>query len=279
MKTERSSFIRFLCTAGPWKKQEISGTGKNSGFQEQNYENYRLSPKEWIVYAGQGAACAAAVNFVFYRSAVLMVCILPFCFCFPLYMRKSLKTRRLETLSIQFKDAILILSSALAAGYSVENAFAASVEELDRLYGKDSMISVEVRLILRKIRMNQPVEAALKDFADRSGLDDVQNFTEIFAAARKNGGELMKIIGGTAGIISEKIRMKEEILTITSARRMEQRIMTVVPLLLTVYIEWTSPGFFDILYTTAAGRIIMTVCLAVYLLAAWLSSEFLKIEL
>ena len=141
------------------------------------------------------------------------------------------------------------------------------------------MISREIRLILRKVKMNHPIEEAMKNFADRSGLEDVRNFTEVFTAARKSGGELMKIISRTAEIIGEKIRMREEILTMTSARRMEQKIMSAIPILLVMYIEWTSPGFFDILYGTMMGRVIMTCCLGFYCLANRLSAAFLNIEM
>ena len=72
--------------------------------------------------------------------------------------------------------------------------------------------------------MNQTFEEALGDFAERSGLDDVKNFADVFLAARKSGGELMKIIARTAEIIGEKIRIQEEILTATASRRMERNL-------------------------------------------------------
>lgn len=261
------------------RKQESLSTGKNYGCPEPDYRNYRLSRTEWLLYAGQGAGYLAVMVYVFYRSAALFLLLLPACILYPVYMRNVLQKRRMEKLSLQFKDAILILASALNAGYSVENAFASSAGELDRIYGEDSMISREIRLILRKVKMNHPIEEAMKNFADRSGLEDVRNFTEVFTAARKSGGELMKIISRTAEIIGEKIRMREEILTMTSARRMEQKIMSAIPILLVIYIEWTSPGFFDILYGTMMGRVIMTCCLGFYCLANRLSAAFLNIEM
>lgn len=59
---------------------------------------------------------------------------------------------------------------------------------------------------------------------------------------------------------------------------MEQRIMSGIPVLIVIYIELTSPGFFGILYTTLIGRMLMTVCLAVYLASCWLADYFLEIE-
>ena len=252
-------------------RSERLSTGKNSDLQGIEYETYTLSRREWVLYGAEGILLAAVLDYVFYRSFLLILLILPAGILFPLALKKKLKQRRMEKLRGEFKDAILAVASGLNAGYSVENAFAVSLKEMEEIHGSDSMIAKEIRLILRKVRMNLTFEDALGDFAARSGLDDVKNFADVFLAARKSGGELMQIIG-------EKIRIQEEILTATASKRVEQRIMSGIPVLIVIYIELTSPGFFGILYTTLIGRMLMTVCLAVYLASCWLADYFLEIE-
>ena len=252
-------------------RSERLSTGKNSDLQGIEYETYTLSRREWVLYGAEGILLAAVLDYVFYRSFLLILLIFPAGILFPLALKKKLKQRRMEKLRGEFKDAILAVASGLNAGYSVENAFAVSLKEMEEIHGSDSMIAKEIRLILT-------FEDALGDFAARSGLDDVKNFADVFLAARKSGGELMRIITRTAEIIGEKIRIQEEILTATASKRMEQRIMSGIPVLIVIYIELTSPGFFGILYTTLIGRMLMTVCLAVYLASCWLADYFLEIE-
>lgn len=195
----------------------------------------------------------------------MFLALLPFGFCCPLVMKDHFRQKRQELLLIQFKDAILSLSACLTAGYSVENAFAETLRETNRIYGKESMISKEIRLILYKTRLNRTMEEALMNFADRSGLEDVKSFADVFLEARANGGELMKIIARTAEIISEKIRIRQEIMTSTTSRRLEQNIMSTIPIGIVFYLELTSRGFFDVLYETIIGRVITTGCLLAYL--------------
>ena len=160
------------------------------------YETYELSRKEWGIYGAEGILGIAVMDYVFYRNAGLFLVLLPVGMLFPLMLRKQLKKRRLETLRGQFKDAILAVASGLNAGYSVENAFAVSLKEMEEIHGSDSMIAQEIRLILRKVRLNLTFEEALGDFAKRSGLDDVKNFSDVFLAARKSGGErVWKVCG------------------------------------------------------------------------------------
>lgn len=205
------------------------------------------------------------LNFVFYRSMSVFVCLLPIGSIYPLVMKEQYRKKRQEVLLVQFKDAILSISACLTAGYSIENAFFEALRETTRVYGKDAMISKELRLIIHKNRLNCTMEDALNDFAERSGLEDIRSFADVFLEARSSGGELMQIIARTADIISEKIRVRQEILTSTTSRRLEQKIMSGVPLGIVVYLELTSHGFFDVLYETVAGRILMTGCLVAYL--------------
>ena len=63
----------------------------------------------------------------------------------------------------QFKEAILTVSSALNTGYSVENAFRETKKELLLIYPEDARISKELQIVVRQLRLQGPVEQALKD--------------------------------------------------------------------------------------------------------------------
>lgn len=239
---------------------------------------YRLSIREWLLYMLEGAGICGVIVYTFYRSLLLFLILLPAGLLYPLYKRQALRRKRLEQLNLQFKEGILILSAALSAGYSVENAFAGSTAQLAQLYGEQALLTREFTSIAGQLRMNRTVEQVLDEFADRSGLDDIKNFASVFAAAKRSGGELVSIIGHTVSVIQDKISVQQEIMTLTSAKRMEQRIMNLIPFLLVAYIDSTSPGFFNLMYTTGLGRILMTICLLVYLLAYGLSEKILNIE-
>jgi len=126
--------------------------------------------------------------------------------------------------------------------------------------------------------MNRSVEQALSEFAGRSGLDDVKNFAEVFAAAKRSGGELVPIISHTADVIRDKVQVRQEILTMTASKQFEQRIMSMIPFFIVLYIDMTSPGFFNIMYSTGIGRILMTLCLVIYITAIAIARLIMKIE-
>ena len=243
-----------------------------------DYSSYRLSAKEWLLYGALGTAVCALAAYTFYRSIIAFVMLLPLGLAYPLWKRKDLKEERLRRLTLQFKEGILVLASFLSAGYSLENGLSMSVKELEELCGADAMITEEFRQLVSGVKMNRPVELMLAQLGERSGIQDVDNFAQVFTAARRSGGELVEIIGYTAGIIRDKVQVQEEIHTMTAARVFEQKIMNGIPFAIILYIDVTSPGFFHMMYTTWAGRAVMTVCLFLYGAAVILAGYILKIE-
>lgn len=227
---------------------------------------------------GDGNRAGALTAYVFYRNLKAFLIFLPFGACVPFFMKKQWKKKRLERLSGEFKEGIRVLSASLGSGYSVENAFRASVEELTILFGEEGLIVREFSYIVSQMGLNRPVEGLLADFGRRSGLEDVQNFAEIFQLAKRSGGHLGAIMDYTAGVMGDKMQIQEDIRTATASRRMEQRVMSCLPYAIVLYVDMTSPGFFDVMYTTGAGRAVMTACLLCYGAALVISWRILEIE-
>lgn len=242
-----------------------------------NYEEYHLTLSEWCLYGGMGAAACGMVSYTFYRNMAVFLVMLPLGLGYPLMRRKTLQKDRLFRLNQQFKEGILILAANLSAGYSIENALANSSQELDMLYGKEGMINQEFSGMARLIQMNRTVEQVFFEFADRSGLEDVKNFAQVLKAAKRSGGDLVAVINHTAGVIRDKAQVKEEIVNMTAAKKLEQKIMNFIPFCLILYIDQASPGFFEMMYQTSMGRVLMTICLGVYGFALWLSKRILDI--
>lgn len=272
-----------LKRAGNW-----NGQGKHSRTKEKNarkedepvdYGRYRLSRREYLQSIGMGIVVDGMVSYACYRSWVVFgILLLPACMVLPYLGCSYWKNRRLEQLELQFKEMIRTLSASLSAGYSVENALEICRNEMSMMYGEDGMIVKELEYMLWQLRMNQSVEAVILDFAQRSGVEEIQDFAHIFAIAKRSGGRLVAVISHTVGLMQDRYQVRDEIRILTASRRFEQKIMRWMPFLILLYVDGTSPGFFDLLYTTWMGRMIMSACLAIYVLSCYLSEKILDIK-
>ncbi len=233
-----------------------------------------------MIGIGKGLAASALLSYTFYRNINVFWCMAPIGIIGGMALeRRRLTERRLQMLSGQFKEGMMILAASFSAGYSVENALEAGVGELSALYGAEGLMTREFAYMVQQIHMNRPVEQVLEDFAVRSGLEDVRNFSEVFYVAKRSSGDLGSIMRHTAEVIRDKMQVKEEIRTLTASRQFEQRVMNLIPFFIVFYVEGASPGFFSQMYGTGLGRLLMSVCLAVYLVSYVLAKYILEIEI
>lgn len=199
-----------------------------------------------------------------------------------LYVEKQKQNRISERkwqLNLQFREGLTALIGALNAGYSIENSFAAAVSELRILYGKEELIVKEFEEIVMGLKMNQTVESLLADLAKRSHVEDIEMFAEVFSVCKRTGGDLLMIISASLENIEDKIEVRRHIKTLTAAKRMEAKIMAVVPLGIIAYLKAFSGGLLEPLYGNLSGRLIMTVLLIGYLIAYELSGRIVNIEM
>ena len=232
-----------------------------------HYDTYRLSVWEWILYGTAGLGLAVLMDYVFYRNLIFLIFLMPFGAIVPCIMKKYLREKRKEKLSSQFKDAILALSSALQAGYSAENAWKEALQEMTCIYGENGLITREFEYMVKAISVNETPEQVLTDFAARCGIAEVESFAQVFCLAKRSSGDLVSIIESTSHTISEKLRVREEIITLTAAKQTEETIMSFFPVGIILYLNFAFDGFLNVLYEGVIGRIVMTVCLLIYVSA------------
>lgn len=173
---------------------------------------------------------------------------------------------------------MLSVSAALSAGYSIENSIRESRKDIELLYGKKSLLLPEVDRMILSVENSIPIEKAISEFASECDVEDIKCFSDIFCIAQKTGGNMVEIVKSTADKISSKIEVNREIKTMIAAKKMESRIMNVVPLLIIVYFWITSPGFLDCLYTVG-GHIFMTILFLIYIFGCMLSNKIANIKI
>lgn len=243
-----------------------------------DYDKYRMSPFDMIKYCLIYLAIILAVSYVFYDSPLAFLVFIPAVILFIRFVKKELIRKRKDELKIQFRDMIDSIASALKAGYSVENAFYEARKDMVRLHGKESLIVAELDYFFLKLENGVPLEAILSDFAGRSSIEDISDFSDIFVLAKRNGGDFTGIIGKTVRIMKEKDETEREIGVILSGRKYEQRIMCVIPIGIIIYLRISSRDFLSVLYHNVLGITVMTVCLGIYIASYLISRKLIDIK-
>lgn len=179
---------------------------------------------------------------------------------------------------VQFKDCLISISSSLRTGLSLESSISEACKEIQSLYTEGSYMAVELRMIIHKISLSISVETAFDDFSKRTDLDDIITFCAVLRTGKRTGGDLISIMNLTSSTITEKTSLKRDLERIISGKRSEFLIMALMPLLIMVYIKYTSSGFFDSVYHNISGIFFMTFCLILYFSSVLLALRILDLE-
>lgn len=244
-----------------------------------DYDIYVLSRNEKIMYTTIAAIFLFALGYLFYHSIILSALLALLSVKFPKMMRGKIISKRKKELNLQFKEMLYSLSSSLSAGRSVESGLKECLNDLRIMYpDEDTYILRELEYIVRGIEMNETVENMLEQFAERSHLEDVMNFADIFRTCKRMGGDLVQVIKSTSQTIGEKIEIKQEIETTISGKRFEFLILLVVPVALIFLLTVTTYDYMAPVFETFVGHVVMTVTLALFGLAYVIGEKIMDIN-
>lgn len=244
-----------------------------------DYDSYILSFREVLICLMKSAAVTGAFAYMFYQSWMGFLA-WPAAAYFGIRRDIAVKKqRRKDRLALQFKDTILAVTAGMQTGHSAENAFLEAEGEIRSLYGRESEMARELALLRKGLKNAVPLEKLLLNLGERSCVEEIRDFTEVFSAAKRLGGNLKEIIQRTAQLTQQRMEVDREIKTALAAKKYEQKVMMVIPFLLFGYMKLTSPGFFDVLYFNPAGVFVMTVCLILYLAAYFLAEKIMDIPI
>ncbi len=246
--------------------------------ETKEYSKYEFTAGEFMTCMLTYIAIDALVAYLFYRSIIAFVLLLPGGLVYLKKKKKDYELVRQKEAANQFRDAILSVSASLGAGYSVENAFVEAAGDLKNLYGSRAVMVMEFRGISGRLMANENLETILMDMAERNGSPDIKDFADVFVTAKRMGGDLVSIIRRTAAHIGDKIEVRRDIDTMMSAKKMEQKVMNAVPFAIILYVSVNSPGFLDALYHNPMGIMVMSGCLAAYTGALALAEKIVSIE-
>ena len=219
------------------------------------------------------------LSWLYYDSFLAIPFLIPLIWFWHKERENVRREKRQELFRKMFREWILLLASSLTAGYSMENALVQSYQELCLMFPKGGIMQEELKMMLAKAGNNQRPEILFDELAEKYPYEEVQSFAEVFKAARVSGGSLQTVIRGTAAQMAEIMDTRREIHTLLAARVYEQRIMSVMPAAVLLYIRLGSGEFLEGLYHNMTGALVMSVCLGIYGAAYLMGKRMVQFEI
>jgi tight adherence protein B len=176
--------------------------------------------------------------------------------------------RRLLQIAIQVPGFALALANALKTTASIGDALHVTVSVTAR------PLRDELETALKQVRIGSTLEDALLAMAARAQSASLDVVVSALLIGRQTGGDLPRILEGTALSLRELRRLEELTDKVTRGARISLGIAAAVAVGFLIFLPRVIPGFFDPLKETVKGQLILLQGGIVFILALYLGYRF-----
>ncbi|MGP1570121.1 MAG: type II secretion system F family protein [Eubacteriales bacterium] len=245
-----------------------------------NYSQYRLSRKEALNYYIKSGIALFAVGFIFYGNLIIPLFLASLAVPLRKFYEADRLKRMVEKLRYSFRDLLYALDASISSGRQMAEALIEAQSSLCLIYDESEPIMRELSIMANAINESREnEEELLKDFAYRSKVPEIISFAETYCICRSTGANVKQVISNTTQILVDRLNVSREIQTLTAQKRVEGKIISLMPILIIVLLNFVSPGYLDKLYHTGAGMIIMTIALGITAIAYYVLGRIMDIEI
>jgi len=244
------------------------------------YYKCNMTKMQHILAYIVSSALIGAIAYIFYYIvwAAVVIGLIGGFFLEKMYAQTTIQKRQ-AALRLQFRDFLESMAVAARAGNVEIKALHSALDDLTVSYNEKADIVLEVKNIIHQYEMGGiELKVLFRDFADRSGLEDIRNFAIIYAVIEGKNDRFGDIIVQTQEIIADKIEIEQEIMTTISSAKSETNMMLILPIIIVLMLPTMGGGLLDALFTTALGHLVATVCLIIFGSAYVIAVKVSKIE-
>ncbi|WHY76777.1 type II secretion system F family protein [Neobacillus sp. WH10] len=190
----------------------------------------------------------------------------------PKYHLKRKRKKRLNLLSYQLIEVLGIMANSLRAGFSFMQAM--------QLVGKEvpDPLGPEFDRVVRQTGLGIPLEEIFEELVDRLPNKELEVVVRAILAQRKSGGNLAELLETMEETIRGRVRILEELNTLTSQGRLSAWIITLLPIGLGLYLAFVTGDYFQPMLDHPLGWTLLFVSIVSNIIGWLFIQKIIKIE-
>jgi tight adherence protein B len=159
----------------------------------------------------------------------------------------QMRRQRLQRLSTQLPDAVMLIAGALRAGSSLPQAISQAARELPAPSGR------EFDLVVREQRLGVGLDASMSHLERRAPLEEVTLFAAAVRISQETGGNLAETLERLADTLRRKAALEGRIDALTAQGRLQGWVMALLPLAVAGALFLIEPQAMRPLFSTWQG--------------------------
>lgn len=224
-----------------------------------------------MIFYAAGAGILFFLSWLFFESWLMGVVLLPLLFLSEERAAEEMEQRKRQKWEDAFGKYLTELDSQIRLGRSLESGMSEAISNGGLFAEEDWM--------LQKLEMNVAAADIFNELAKRKPVEGLKYFAAALDSSLQSGGNLHELMQNSLIQIQKKLQMEKEISSMLTKIKYESRLLTLFVPFLLLYLKALSPNFRQVMYQTLQGRMVMGVCLGIYLLASYLCYSMTQVEL
>ena len=191
-------------------------------------------------------------------------------FCM-LYLKIYISRRQAAFLN-QLGDTLIMVSNALRAGFSFMQAMELISKEMQ------PPIGVEFQKVINEMNLGATLETAMENMGRRMQSSDFDLVVTAVLIQRQVGGNLSQVLDSISNTINERIRMRNEISSLTAQGKLSGLIVGVIPIFIAFFIWSNNPDYFQPMLDSPTGRGLLVGAVVLELVAIIVIRKIIDID-
>lgn len=187
------------------------------------------------------------------------------------YLKIKIK-KRIRFLNDQLNDAIVLISNSLKAGYSFFQAVDIVAKEMT------GPMAEEFTQLQKEVNFGTTTEKALENLVTRVTSDDLELVVTAVLIQRQVGGNLSEVLDNISTTIRERLRIKNEVKTVTAQGRVSGMIIAAMPPILGLILFFINKSHIMVLFTEPIGLALLGFSVFMEIIGIYFISKIVSIE-
>lgn len=190
----------------------------------------------------------------------------------PSFFYRRMRAQRLKRIEAQLPDALAMVAGSMRAGASLNIALESMVKE------QSPPITQEFELFLKEQRLGVEFEVSMAHMEARIPLQDFSMLVTALRINREVGGNLADTIESLGETLRRKAMMEGKIRSLTAQGKLQGIVMTGLPVLLGILLNFMEPEAMSQLWTTPVGWAVLGVIIVMEALGFFMIRKITTID-
>lgn len=230
-----------------------------------------IRPGEFVVIVASVVVVTSIIG-LFIGSGLLAVVL---ALLVPLGVRVWLgmrRDKRQAAFADQLTDILQLIAGSLRAGYSLNQG----IDAVSRDAAEPA--ATEFRRILIEHRLGRDLNEAMANCAERMNNEDFSWVVQAIGIHREVGGDLARVLDNIVATIRDRATVHRQVRTLSAEGRMSARVLTALPILVIVSLQFTTPDYLSPMLSEPLGLMLLGVAVTLILVGLLVIRRMTKIQ-